>query len=152
MEPVENRSAAFWRAVASAPECAGALFGAAPETLDDVIASPAVLPLATEHGGFLFLNRDAFGRVKELHTLFTREGWGHEVSRAAKSAFERVLADADIIFTQEVVGEWRTRPPRSFGFRAAGPEFAADLGIFRCWYLTRDAWLESPARLRWKAN
>jgi len=148
----ENRDAGFWLAVAEAPECAGALFGAPADMIAQVVADPGALPLATENGGLVFLRRDGMGRVFELHTLYRREGWGAEVHAAAREAFDRVFETADLVVTHECVDNWRSRPPRSFGFRPAGPVFANHIGEFRTWILTRGAWLESPARTRWKAH
>lgn len=98
--------------------------------------------LKGEHGGFFLAQIDPLGRVHELHAAFRPEGWGDEPGRLLK----RFLAEDgwDVILATEVEGNWRSRPPKSFGFRPAGP-FA---GQFRTWILTRAAWEQSPARRR----
>ena len=145
----EQRDPSFWRDVASHPDCLPAMYGATIEAIDAIIADPGVLPLATAHGGFLFSRRDVFGRVLELHTLFRPEAWGRTVHAAALEACERVFdGGADLITTYS--GEnWRSSPPRSFGFKASSRTFVNELGEFRTWHLDRESWLKSPARLRW---
>lgn len=145
----EQRDPQFWRGVASDPACLPALYGAPVESLDAIVSDPNVTPLATEHGGFLFSRRDELGRVQELHTLYRPQGWGREVHGALLAALERIFADADIVTTYASVGQWRTAPPRSFGFKASSRTFVSNLGEFRFWFLDRDAWMKSPARLRW---
>lgn len=150
MEIYEQRDPAFWRAVVSHPAVEGALLGHNPDFLDGLIANPAVLPLASKHGGLVFVGRDAFGKVYELHSMFTPEGWGREVSACAKQAFERIFdAGADLVFTHEQVGQWRTRPPKSFGFVTMGEPFEHELGCFRLWGLSALNWQKSVARERW---
>lgn len=126
------------------------MYGAPIEAIDAIVTDPGVLPLANEYGGFLFSRRDVFGRVLELHTLFKPEGWGRTVHAAALEAFERVFdGGADLVTTYSSPGNWRSSPPRSFGFKASSRTFVSELGAFRTWHLDREAWLKSPARLRW---
>lgn len=146
----ETRDPEFWIWVASSPEAARALHGFPPERIMDVVLSPQTVPLASTHGGFLFLRQDSFSRVLELHTMFRPEGWGKEVHSAAKEAFEIVFADAEMIITHEDLADWRSRPPRSFGFEPSGPPFLHSFGEFRLWALTVDRWRASPARKRWR--
>jgi hypothetical protein len=148
----ENRHPAFWQGVAEHPEVAPhAFLGRDPVSLEPVVTSPAVLPLASAHGGFLFVQLDQIGRVRELHTLYTPEGWGREVLWAAKQAFDRVFSTGcQVVTTYEVEGWWRSRPPKSFGFQRAGdfgdvPGLGASLST---WILTVSAWEASPARKR----
>ena len=150
MDVHEQRDPAFWRAVAAHPEVGPwALRGHSPSVIDAVIAHPGVLPLASEHGGLIFTSRDAFGKVFELHSLFLPEAWGREVSVTAKVALERVFAaGADLVFTQENLASWRTRPPKSFGFKPMGESFLSDGGEFRTWGLLAADWRQSPARIR----
>lgn len=147
----ECRDPAFWAGVASHPEVAPHVtFGHAVD-FDAIVSNPWVTPLKAEHGGFLFVRLDGQGRVHELHTLFTPEGWGREVLLALKAAvalmFER---GAQVIVTYDVEGNWRSKPPKTFRFEAAGdfapvPDFPHRL---RSWVLTSAAWNASPARLR----
>lgn len=115
-----------------------------------LVAHPLVTPLRAEHGGFLFIRLDPLGRVLELHTLFTPEGWGREVHRAAKAAFDRVFTEGgQMVVTSEVEDNRRSQPPRSFGFATAGDfEPTPYAARFRTWFLTREAWEGSPARRR----
>lgn len=149
MEPLEQRDPVFWGRIFRDPDVVPTLFGQAPESVIALLQNPSVMPLATEHGGFMFISRCGFGRVWELHTAYTREGWGREVHRAGKAALRRMFADgAQIIFTHEQIESWRTRPPKSFGFRPEGEPFAHEFGVFRLWLLTREAWEASPACAR----
>jgi len=119
-------------------------------SIDALVRHPAVIPLAAEHGGFLFCQIDAVGFVRELHTLFTPEGWGREVLAAAKQAFDAVFAGAcQMVTTTEVAGWWRSRPPRSFGFRKSA-DFAPcpPFGDFALWSLSKADWTVSPAARR----
>ena len=107
----------------------------------------SITPLASENGGFLFCRLDGLGRVFELHTLFTPEGWGREVSASAKEAFAHMFAaGARVITTFEVEG-W-SAPPLSFGWRAVGEFDETDIGPVRTWVLTLEAWEGSPAHRR----
>jgi hypothetical protein len=147
----EERDPAFWTAVYEHPDvkphvCLGRAVDLAP-----LLAHERVLPFRADHGGFLFVQLDGLGRVHELHTMFTPEGWGREALIAAKHAFAEVFArGGQIVTTYEVRGNPRSQPPLSFRFERAG-EFArcdaleADL---RSWVLTRNAWEASPARRR----
>ena len=148
----EERDPAFWSAIAAHPAVAPhMLLNGGTVDMAQVVSLPTVLPLAAKHGGFLFAQLDNIGRIYELHTLFTPDGWGREVLQAAKQAFARVFAQgAQLVTTYEVEGWWRSRPPKSFGFLRAGdfravPELGAALST---WVLTSDAWDNSPARRR----
>lgn len=142
----EERSGDFWRGVVEHPKVAHVLMGL-PLDIGDLVSHERVIPLASENGGFLFCQLDGLGRVFELHTLFKPEGWGREVSTAAKEAFAEMFAKgARVITTYEVEG-W-TAPPLSFGWRTAGEFSPSSLGNLRTWVLTLDGWEASPARRR----
>lgn len=141
----EERDPAFWERIASHPVCAEALMGVEPRFFAEAAVAEPLLPLASEHGGLVFVPRDGFGRVLELHSLYTPEGWGREVLFASKAAFRLVFERADLVLTYERVGNWRTRPPRSFGFRPVGDEFVRDGVSWRLWQLSRDGWVSAPA-------
>ncbi len=142
-----ERDPDFWRGVAEHPEVAPhVLMGADVGGLLDLISAEHVTPIATEHGGFIFVQLDRIGRMFELHTMFTPEGWGREVAIAARQAFASIFSrGARIITTQEVEGWWRSAPPLSHGWKPVG-EFApaGDLPLLRSWILTADAWRQSP--------
>lgn len=136
----EERDPTFWDAVAQHPEVrAGALLGL-PLSLAEVVQNPSVTPLAAEHGGYLFCRLD-WGRVYELHSLFTPEGWGREALVAAKQSLALMWdRGMQVLTTYEVEGNWRSRPPLSFGFQPAG-DFAPAFGCsLKTWILTRAAY------------
>lgn len=148
-----DRDPAFWDGVANHPEVAPHVFlGQQGLSFMECVSHPSVTPLRAKHGGFIFAKLDGLGRVYELHTLFTPEGWGREVFIAARQAFNRIFDQgAQVIVTYEVEGWWRSRPPKTFRFAPAGdfepapPEYGVNL---RTWILTREAWEKSPARGR----
>lgn len=144
----EERDPYFWKAVASHPDVLPFLFGATPENVADVATNPNCIPLASEHGGYLFTRIDGMGRVLELHSLFTPEGWGRETNRAGKAALEWVFADACMVVTYEVAGHRLSQPPKSFGFVPIEGFREGPFETVRTWILTREAWEASPARKR----
>lgn len=144
----EERDPAFWERVASHPACAAALMGIEPRHFAAEAVAELHIPLASENGGFIFVPRDAFGRVAELHTVFTPEGWGREAALAGKQALQIVFELFDLVITYERVGDWRTRPPRSFGFKPCGDAFEMSEATWRTWQLSRDSWRGSPAHAR----
>lgn len=145
-----ERDPAFWRAVAEHPEVASRL-GAAmtPEALTGFVGRDDVLPLASRHGGFLFVRQGPLGFTAELHTLFKPEGWGREALEAAVEAFNAVwLCGFQEITTFEHEANRRSRPPLSFGFKRAGDWRGTPWGSMRLWTLTLEAWRTSPAAMR----
>lgn len=143
----EDRDAAFWASVYEHPAVKPHVGLGQALDIASIVADPAVIPLRAEHGGFLFLRLDPLGRLYELHTMFTPEGWGREVFGAAVAAFTEMFArGAHLITTLEVAGNRRSQPPLTFRFKPAG-DFAPVAGFegeFRTWVLTRDAWALSP--------
>lgn len=107
------------------------------------LSSDRVTPLASENGGYFFVRIDGLGRVFDLHAAFKPAGWGKEASATLKASL-RLLMGWQVISVSEVEDNWRSRPPRSFGFRPAG----GFSGGYRSWILTREAWEASPARRR----
>jgi len=140
-----DRDPAFWRWVLADPEVSKGLLGADPEQVIQLLAQPHVKPLASENGGYVFIQMDQRGRAFELHSLFRPEGWGRETLLSGKQAARQMFSSgAKLLMTHEVEGQWRTRPPRSFGFAPAGePEDGR-----RTWVLTQLAWNASPAGRR----
>lgn len=145
-----ERDISFWKKVAEHPRVAPHI--TLGHELDwSFIETDRVLPLASEHGGFLFFQLDGVGRVCELHTLYTPDGWGMEVLTEAKRAFDEVFyRGAKIVVTQEVDDNWKSRPPKSFGWKSAGDfEMVKHLDhAIKSWYLTSEAWGASPAKRR----
>jgi hypothetical protein len=145
----EDRDPVFWQGVATHPEVWPHISLGHSLDLGAFVQRSTVTPLRAEHGGFLFVRLDALARVYELHTMFTPEGWGREVLLAAKEAFREMFhRGAQLISTFEVSGNWRSRPPKSFGFEPCGDFAPAFDHHLRTWALTQAAWDASPARRR----
>lgn len=134
----------FWRSVAEHPQVKPHVsLGLDVDWWTPLLNHPAVRVIEGAHGGYFLAQLDPLGRVYELHAAITPEGWGRAAGELLKGALTS-LAAWDVILVSEVAGNWRSRPPKSFGFRPAGP-FE---GQFRTWVLTRHAWESSPARRR----
>lgn len=145
-----ERDPGFWAKVGSHPMVAPHVtFG---QVVDwSFVDDERVLPLAAEHGGFLFFRADGPGFVWELHTMFTPEGWGNEVSRSAKAAFDHVFASGtQMVVTLEMQENRKSRPPKSFGWKPCGDfQMVNTLDqLGKSWFLTVDAWRASPAKRR----
>lgn len=140
-----NRDPAFWRWVTQSPEVQSQpLMGGDISTL---LQNQFVTPLASANGGYLFGRMDGLGRVFELHAMFRREGWGREALTTLKAALVHI--DADVILATEIDGNWRSRPPKSFGFTTAADFAPTPYGPqARTWILTRERWTASPAYRR----
>lgn len=147
----EERDPAFWTAVIEHPEVKPHVTLGRQIDIAGALESPLIIPLAAEHGGFLFVRLDGLGRVYELHAMFTPEGWGREALQALKETVSEAFArGAQLITASEVEGHWRSRPPKTFRFEPCGA-FEPAAGFterFRTWALTRAAWEASPARQR----
>lgn len=147
----EERDAGFWQAVADHPEVAPHVSLGQAVDLGEILKIPGVVPLAAEHGGFIFVPQDSIGRTFELHTLFTPEGWGREVAEALKSANEWMRQrGAQVLTTYQVEGNWRSQPPKTHGWKAAGDFAPSPVGQLKTWVLLMSDWLASPAYLRFK--
>lgn len=146
----EDHDVTFWTGIANHPSVKPHV-GLGRDFDMAAVALPAVTPLRSENGGFLFVRLDGLGRIHELHTMYRPEGWGREVLLGLKAAVTEMFArGAELITTYETEGHWRSRPPKTFRFEAAG-DFSPAPGFdvrFRTWFLTRDAWEASPAQRR----
>jgi hypothetical protein len=142
-----ERDPEFWTAIASHPAVAPTLLGLPAAKVGALARRPDMLPLASDHGGFLFARLDTLGFACELHTLFTPEGRGREALIAGVSALGAVWAlGYQIIVTFEARANARSQPPKSFGFRQAGDWRTTPVGDLRTWTLTQSGWTASPAR------
>lgn len=145
----EDRDASFWQGVADHPAVKPHIGLGHDLDMAAAVASPLVTPLRSQNGGFLFLRKSE--TEQELHTLYRPEGWGKEVLQALKEAVSEMFArGAALISTQEVEGNWRSKPPKTFRFEPAG-DFVPAEGFpinVRTWVLRREAWEASPARQR----
>lgn len=146
MDLVEDRDPAFWRWVADHPDVQASGVIGGPGLMESLVAREDITPLRGEHGGFLFV---CLGDTYDLHAIFRPEGWGWETNRLLKQALVMIFdRGTSQITVSEVGGNWRSRPPRSFGFRPMG-DFTFSHGFaLRPWTLTRAAWESSPARRR----
>ena len=141
-----ERDPEWWRRIAGDRDVIDSLLGHDPQPLLAAVTGEDVLPLASAHGGFLFVKRDPLGFVADLHTLFTPEGRGREALLAAVEALGVVWASGfQAVTTFEVKANPHSRPPRVFGFTRAGDWRDTPLGPLRLWILTREAWTLSPA-------
>lgn len=142
-----ERDPAFWASIAENPAVAATLGAATPAQVGALARLPHFLPLASEHGGFLFGRMDPLGFTCELHSLFAPEGWGREALVAGVRSIGFVWAlGYQLVTTFEVQGNSRSRPPKTFGFTMAGDWRETPLGTLRLWTLTQAAWNASPAR------
>jgi hypothetical protein len=139
-----ERDPAFWREVFDHPEVGGVLRGYDVD-IGPALAHDAVIPFASQHGGYLFVRLDVLSRVYEIHAAYTPEGRGREAHEALKEALETIKAD--VIVAMETDNPM-SRPPLTFGFRAVGEFEPSPIGDVRTWVLTRDAWEASQARRR----
>lgn len=138
------RDPAFWRPVCEHPDVKPRVdHGGEGDWLPGLLESPLCLPFRGEHGGYFLVRSDHLGRVWDLHAAFAPEGWGRDANRTLKALLGS-LGAWDVITVHEVAGNWRSRPPKSFGFRVAA-DFRGEL---RTWVLTRAAWEASPAHRR----
>lgn len=136
-----RRDEGFWRPVIEHPEVAPHVsLGSDLDWLPVLLGSPDCLPFACEHGGYFFVQTAPLARLWDLHAAFLPSGWGRAAHDLLRTSLRR-LRGWDLITVSEVSGNWRSRPPRSFGFRPAAPEQDG----FRTWVLTRTAWEQSPA-------
>jgi hypothetical protein len=141
-----NRDVEFWDSVASHPAVAPSVFmGLEQTSTAPLVLDERNIPLASEHGGLIFVASDHLGFSMELHTLYTPEGWGREVTEHARQCFRDVMKTVSLVTTFEQEGEKQTRPPLSYGWRPAGDY--SEVGLpkrLKMWILTREAWLASP--------
>jgi hypothetical protein len=142
-----ERSLDFWLPVFQAPECQPAHCGLEikEDALEAFITNPWVRPIAGQNGGYLFVKKDDYGLIWELHSLFKRPGWGREAAAVGKQALKLMFADGmHLLFTYEIKG--LPTPPISYGWEKASEEYArTSIGEGRIWLLTKAAWEQSPA-------
>lgn len=139
-----ERDRHFWRRVVSHPAVEPYVMKGSPlECLDALVADPLTLPIASKHGGFLFVARE--GQARELHTAYLPEGWGREVAAALPLATQ-VMFNLGVqrLTTLEQKGYGGSRPPLSHGWKPAGEFAESAIGSVREWELTAAAWRASP--------
>ncbi len=108
----------------------------------DWLESPGVTEIRYDGGGFVFVEKEGY---EEIHVAFLPEYWGRPLALAFRDCFMRKMQQAETIVAHEWEDNWRSRPPRSYGFVPDGVFIDSNIGA-RCkrWVLTRDAWMRSP--------
>lgn len=141
-----ERDYLFWDSVASHEAVAPHIFmGTEPFSLKEMVQRTTTLPLRSEHGGVLLVGLDGFGLVREMHTMYTPEGWGREVARNGKLFMVEAFRTTEVLFTHEQEDNWRSRPPKSHGWVSVGDLKSVGLSKrLRLWMLTRDNFYSSP--------
>lgn len=141
-----ERDYLFWDSVASHEAVSPHIFmGTEPFSLKEIVGRELTMPLRSEHGGVLLLGLDGFGLVREMHTLYTPEGWGREVAMNGKLFMHEAFKTTQVIFTHEQEENWRSRPPKSHGWQSQGDFCYVGLTKrLKLWMLTRDAFYASP--------
>jgi len=142
----EERDPAFWQAIADHPKVRH-IKGGQVVDMAAIVGMDKVIPLATDHGGQLFVQLDGPGRVYEMHTLFTPEGWGREAHAAWVQTHNHMFNEvgADLLVTYET-DHPQSRAALSFGWRPLGELRDSPVGRVRTWFLTREGWEQSPAK------
>lgn len=136
----------FWDKVASHELVGPHIFmGTEPFSLKEIVERDSTLPLRSEHGGVLLVGLDGFGLVREMHTLYTPEGWGREVATNGKLFMVEAFKSTEVLFTHEQDENWRSRPPKSHGWKAVGDfHYVGLTKHLKLWMLTREAFYASP--------
>lgn len=136
-----ERNPSFWREIASHEDVSHITCGEVVSF--EEVALDNVMPYACECGGYIFIRLDPFGRIYDLHSLFTPVGWGVTAYNLGVEALN-TLPDWQVITTYQTEHP-QSRPPKSFGFQAAGDFSPTPYGLWKTWVLTRTSWESSPA-------
>ena len=143
-----NRDVNFWKAIAAHRSIAPYIL---EFDVEAVVSHPRVIPMADEHGGYLFFCLDALGTVFEVHAMITPEGRGRRALALAFWSLEQLfMRGARIIIAHEDCRNAMSLPPRTFGFEPCGEPIVSGGEIYRQWILTKATWFASPARKRLK--
>lgn len=140
------RDAKWWDSIATHPEVSPHVFmGFEPVSLSGLVEAENNLPLRSENGGVILVGLDAFGLVREMHTMYSPEGWGREVASNGKLFMQEAFKTTQVLFTHEQEGNWKSRPPRSHGWKQASDYREVNLPKrLKLWMLTRDDFYSSP--------
>lgn len=123
-------------------------------TVDDFlewITLDNVHPLRKTNGGFVFV--DIAPNAQEVHVSFLPEERGKPIAAAFRETFLQKMQEKELIVAHEWEDNWRSKPPRSYGFVPDGVFNKSIVGV-RCkrWVLTRDAWERSPVFRKLKCH
>lgn len=141
-----ERDPAWWQGIADHPEVWPYISRGLALDVAGIVSRADVLPLASENGGYWLHQLDVSGTVFELHAVFRPEGWGREAFKALGELCESLFERASVIVVHEVESDLRSRPAKTFGFKAAGDFAESPIGPLRTWILTKTDWQASPAR------
>lgn len=106
------------------------------------IEDPRFLVEPCEDGGIIYTQKDGY---QELHIMFLPSQWGRKVNQYLKASIARKMRQNVTLVAREQEGHWRSRPPKSYGWKVDG-EFEQDHHPVRRrkWILTSEAWYASP--------
>lgn len=93
-------------------------------------------------GGFVFVDKpDGL----EIHVAFLPDFWGRPLAISFRNVFTKVMALGKTVVAHEWEDNWRSKPPRSYGFVEDGVFKSTDFGVScKRWFLTPEAWYNSP--------
>lgn len=142
-----DRDEEFWGGLAEA--CSDIPHAVSASEVGSYVQSERVLPFRSSKVGFLFVNLDGLGRIYDLHAISEPSRQRNEAFGLLAWSLQRLFGSGvQMITVQEVEVNRASRPPRSFGFRPAGPFSMGPLGVMRTWFLVQDMWTASPVYRR----
>lgn len=145
----ENRDPLFWDDVQSDPAVHFAFSRSGIRIrLAELAASPLYRVFTGANGGFLFCDMEPTRRFYVLHAAFKQKAWGREPWEVGRRAAKTLFDEGAVALTNlQREGEWRQRPPRSFGWVALSDFEPVRDRDYRAksWILTREMWYHSTA-------
>ncbi len=133
-------------AIANDPRVRPSLGGDGALDLAPLVEDRRNITLQFDLGAFVFREIGGYGLIYELHSLFLPEGWGRPAAAAAREAALHMFAGvgAALLVTFEQAGAWRSRPPKSHGWKLARDAWVVMEGMPVCtWCLTAENWRQS---------
>lgn len=101
-------------------------------------------------GGMVYVNKVD---VTELHIAFLPDQWGRPVAGYLARSEQRKASQGVTIVAREQEGYWRSRPPRSHGWKVNGEfEETTHPKRLRQWILTPDAWYASAVGRKYNVD
>jgi hypothetical protein len=93
-------------------------------------------------GGFVFVDKPD---GVEIHVAFLPDFWGRSLAMSFRDVFQKVMAGGRNIIAHEWADNWRSMPPRSYGFVEDGVFENTEFGVAcKRWVLTPETWYRSP--------
>lgn len=139
----DERDPTFWDAIANHPSVRPHVGGEGPLSLSEVIGRDDILPLATDHGGFIFAC--IFPARWELHTMVLPEGRGRATLTAFAEAKRRVFTSTDAV--EIITKAADTNRPAQFMARRAGFRVTFRRADVEHYTLGLDDWIASDDAL-----